>query len=247
MLAFCFLIYDTIHAEDLWARFFEGVDQNHYQVYVHYKTQAPLRHFEHCKLAACVPTAHWHVSLVQAQNRLLEAALAHPCTTHCLFVSHACVPLKTFAQVQAALAPGLSYFNRCPDAQCFPRCDPVPLPREAIKKASQWCILARAHAELLVNTDEYLPWFDRPGIPPDEHAYITYLHWRGKAAELVETPNSAEGATTFNNWPDMDYRYVSTHGLKHYSWISPEELAHLRASPCLFGRKFLPECIPCLE
>ena len=246
MLAFCFLIYDSIHAEDLWARFFDGVDQNLYQVYVHYKTDVPLRHFEACKLARCVATTPWSLSLVLAQNRLLEAALENPATTHCLFVSQACVPLKSFAQVRAALAPGLSYFNRSPDAQCFPRCDAVPLPREAVKKASQWCILARDHAALLVNNAEYLPWFDRHGIPPDEHAYITYLHWRGLAAELVETPNLAEGATTFTNWSDMNYRYVTPEGLKHYGWISPEELAHLRASPCLMGRKFLPECVPCL-
>jgi len=245
MLAFCFLIYDSIYAEDLWARFFEGVDPSLYRVYVHYKYNTPLRHFEHCKLANCVETHPWSLSLVLAQNRLLDAAVTHPSTTHCIFLSQACVPLKTFAQVQAVLAPGLSYFNRCPDVQCFPRCDQVPLPRDAIKKASQWCVLARDHASLLVNNDEYLPWFDYPGIPPDEHAYITYLHWRGLTAELVETPNLAAGATTFTNWADMDYPYVTPTGLKHYTWISPEEIAYLRASASLFGRKFLPECLPC--
>jgi len=245
MLAFCFLIHDVIYAEDVWAKFFEGVDQKEYQVFVHYKTNVPLRHFEACKLTNCVATQPWSVSLVHAQNRLLAAALEHPCTTHCIFLSQACVPLKTFAQVRAALDAGLSYFNRCPDAQCFPRCDAVALPREVIKKASQWCILAREHAALLVNNDEYLPWFDLPGIPPDEHAYITYLHLNGKGAELVETPNLAAGATTFTNWAGMDYPYVTPAGLKHYTWISPEELAYLRLSASLFGRKFLPECMPC--
>jgi hypothetical protein len=244
-IAFCFLIYNTIHGEDLWADFFKN--ETAYSVHVHYKWNVPLRHFEACKLQKCVDARTWSATLVQAQNRLLEAALEDPEISHCVFLSQACVPLKTFREVAAALEAGKSYFNRSPDEQCFPRCEGVPLPRESVKKSSQWCILAREHAALMLAGEaEYLQWFDRPGIPPDEHCYITYLHWLGRESELVETANLAEGATTFTNWAGMDYPFVTPDGLKHYSTISLEELAYLRASPCLFGRKFLPECIPIL-
>jgi len=243
-VALCFLIYDTIHGEDLWQQF---VDDAVCSVHVHYKWDVPLRHFNHRKLAACVDARTWHVSLVHAQNRLLAAALQDPDVTHCIFLSQACVPLKPLTHVLGALQPDVSYFNRSPDDQCFPRCNGVPLPREAIKKASQWCILCRAHAELLLDgAAEYLPWFDRPGIPPDEHCYLTYLYWKGRQAEVIETPNAAAGATTFTNWAGMDYPFVTPVGLKTYDYISPEELAYLRASPCLFGRKFSPACIPLL-
>jgi hypothetical protein len=51
-----------------------------------------------------------------------------------------------------------------------------------------------------------------------------------------------EVATTFANWEDMNYKYVSERELKNYQNISEEELEHLLRSDSLFGRKFKPSC-----
>ena len=36
-IAFCFLIYDIINHEELWNIFFQNVDTNKYNIYIHYK------------------------------------------------------------------------------------------------------------------------------------------------------------------------------------------------------------------
>ena len=40
----------------------------------------------------------------------------------------------------------------------------------------------------------------------------------------------------------MDYPYQNHYGLKNYNAITIEEIDYLLKQPCLFGRKFNPEC-----
>jgi hypothetical protein len=120
-----------------------------------------------------------------------------------------------------------------------------------IQKASQWCILHREHAKIVVSgAPTYMEWFHGPGVVADEHAYIIWLFARGRQAELRMTPNLSAGATTFTYWPDMrEYPFpdVRLRRLKEYDSISEEELSYLvKKAPCLFGRKFRRECLPYL-
>jgi hypothetical protein len=243
-IAFCFLIYDQINLEELWNIFFKGVDPALYSVHVHYKTPKPLKYFEAAKLRHCIETKWGDLSLVRAQNLLIAEALKDPATTHCVLLSNSCIPLKSFEHVAATLRPDSSYFNISDPRQCFPRCLFVAMhvDHRFIQKASQWCILNRKHAALLTEQLDYLTWFAACNAP-DEHCYITKLFAERLKNELVLTPNLAEGATTFTNWPDTGYRYAATGTLKTYDAISQEELAHLLASPCLFGRKFQREAV----
>ena len=74
-LAFLFLIYDSIHNEQLWYRFFEKVDPSKYSIYIHYKSNIPLKYFEKYKLTNCIPTEYCKPSIVQAKNLLIKEAL----------------------------------------------------------------------------------------------------------------------------------------------------------------------------
>jgi hypothetical protein len=253
-LAFCFLIYDTINHAGVWRAFFDGVDEARYSVYVHCKVDARLDpFFERRKLPldVRVATAWGDVSIVRAQNALLRAALDDAANTSFLFLSDACIPLKRFDHVYAAVGAA-SHFNVCPQAQCFPRCDAALalLPREHVQKAHQWCILNAAHARLVADPAverEYLAWFEGVSAP-DEHCYITLLTHRGLRHELVETPNLADGATTFTNW-GAPYKFAgSAHAgrLMSYRSVAPDELAYLVQSASLFGREFAAECAPSL-
>jgi len=243
-IAFCFLIYDQINLEEIWSRFFKGVDPARYSVHVHYKTQKPLKYFEAAKLPVCIDTKWGDLSLVRAQNLLLAAALKDPATTHCILLSNSCIPFKSFEQVAAHLDPARSYFNIGDPERCFPRCLFVTqfVERRFIQKASQWCILNRRHATLVTESTDYLTWFAACNAP-DEHCYITKLFAERLRDELVLTKNAAEDATTFTNWADMNYKFRSAAGLKTYETISQEELVHLLQSPCLFGRKFQREAV----
>lgn len=239
-IAFLFLIYDVIIHEEIWNVFFKSVDPNKYNIYIHYKSNTPLQYFEKYKLDFCVETEWADISIVYAQNMLLQAARKDPENQHFIFLSGSCIPLKNFDELYHSLNTNYSYFNMSPQSHCFPRCNPTLqfIDKKYIQKASQWCILSRKHMELMIGQTDYTTWFDYPCTVPDEHCYITNIFQHHLENELITTPNIAKDATTFTNWEGMDYKYPSDTGLKNYDDISDEELLYLLKSKSFFGRKF---------
>lgn len=244
-IAFCFLIYDVINCEELWDIFFKNVDTNKYNIYIHYKYMVSLKYFEKYKLNNCIDTKYADISLVNAQNILLQEALKDIDNQHFIFLSNSCVPLKCFNYIYDNLNENYSYFNITPQSHCFPRCNSALsfIDKKYIQKAAQWCILNRKHSELMINNKNYITWFNFNGTIPDEHCYITNIFINNLENEIITTLNIAAGATTFINWEGMDYKYVSTKNLKEYSEITEEELLYLLNSNSLFGRKFNRKCI----
>jgi hypothetical protein len=247
-LAFCFLINDIINHEELWHIFFKNVDTNKYNIYIHYKSNEPLTYFEKYKVTSTIATSWGDISLVKAQNILLQSAISCADNTHFIFLSNSCIPLKPFDYVYQHLQDAYSYFNICDQSQCFPRCNSLLdlIHKECIQKASQWCILNRKHTELLLTNTAYIEWF-AGCFAPDEHCYITTLFYHHLQGELITTPNLASGATTFTNWGGMDYKYPSHGHLKTYADISTEELNYLLGGKSLFGRKFDTVCFSSLN
>lgn len=243
-IAFCFLIYDIINHEDLWNIFFNNVNKNKYNIYIHYKTDKKLKYFEEFKLNSCIKTKYADISLVMAQNILLEEALKDINNKHFIFISNSCIPFKSFDYVYDFLKEDYSYFNITQQYECFPRCNETLkfIDKKYIQKAGQWCILNRKHSELITNNKEYIKWFNYSSTVPDEHCYITYLYFRSLENEIISTPNLANDATTFTNWKGMKYKYPSKNGLKNYISITNEEINYLLNSKCLFGRKFTIKC-----
>ena len=86
-IAFCFLIYDIINHEEIWNIFFKNIDINKYNIYIHYKTNVPLKYFEKYKLNNCIDTKWGDISLVQAQNILYTEALKDTDNQHFINVS----------------------------------------------------------------------------------------------------------------------------------------------------------------
>ena len=247
-IAFCFLIYDIINNEELWNIFFKNVDTSKYNIYIHYKINKQLKYLEKYKLNNCIETKYSDITIVKAQNILLQEALKDIDNEHFIFISNSCIPLKCFNCIYDNLNEKYSYFNIMPKSQCFPRCNKTMefIDEKYIQKSSQWCILNRKHAELMITKTGYLTWFDYSDTVPDEHCYITNIFYYNLENEIIATPNVANGATTFTNWKGMDYKYPSNHGLKNYNSITQEELYHLMYSKCFFGRKFNRDCITSL-
>ena len=110
---------------------------------------------------------------MKAQNLLLKEAFND--NKHFIFISNSCIPLKNFDYNQ--LNENYSYFNICPQSQCFPRCNGALkyIDTNIIQKSHQWCILNKKHAELMLSTTEYMKWFVNC---PDEHCYITNIYHR---------------------------------------------------------------------
>ena len=243
-LAFCFLIIDIINLEELWNIFFKNVNKNKYNIYIHFKADKKLKYFEKYKLNNCVHTQYADISLVKAQNLLLDEALADPETTHCIFISNSCIPLKNFTHIYNSLNRDYSYFNMNPNIECFPRFNSVLnfVKKKYIRKSHQWCILNRKHASLMLGEKSYLKWF-RHCYAPDESAYITNIFNNRLEREIITTYNSTTSATTFVNWDERIFvdrggNLGGRWGPKYYDSITIEELTTLLNSRSLFGRKF---------
>jgi hypothetical protein len=260
-IAFLFLIYDMINHENIWHRYFRGIRKSQYNIYIHYKTDVRLEFFDKYKIhkSKIIDTKYADISIVKAQNILIKEALKDAKNTHFIFLSGSCIPLKSFDYLYDYLEPKYSYFHVADPDDCFPDCEVALqyIPKRHIKKASQWCILNRKHGELLSDvadasaSNTYLRWFEDT-YAPDELCYISYLSYvynQSLDDEIIATSYDSppEVATTFANWEDMNYTFVSERELKNYKSISEEELEHLLRSKSLFGRKFKPSCYPSLN
>ena len=230
-IAFCFLIYDSINHEKLWYDFFNTMDSNKYSIYIHYKENKPLEYLEKYKLDNCIPTKYGDVSLVNAHNLLFKKALEDPLNYKFINVSQACIPLKKSSYIYNYLTKdNMGHFNLS----------------NKVNKSSEWFILNRKLAELVTSIDINIINNTYSNVfAPEELFFITTINNNKLDNEIITTPNLSNGATTFTNWGDMDYKYSSigeSPQPKNYKTISNEEADYLLNSPCLFGRKFNKEC-----
>lgn len=177
-------------------------------------------------------------SLVLAQNILLKEALQNENNTHFIILSNSCVPFKKFNYIYDNLDKDFSYFHLFSDMSRNEAMDRIDyyyykIDNKYFQKASQWSILNKKHANILVNAEnEYIDWIE---TIPDESSYITYLFYMNLQNELKLVKNSKYEATTFTNWFDELK-------LKNYDYISDDELYSIYNSKCFFGRKFTKDC-----
>ncbi len=250
-IAFCFLIYDVINHEELWNLFFKNVDINKYNIYIHYKTNKKLNYFEKYKLKNCIETKYEDQTIPLAYNVLFREAYKDENNYKFIIVSGSCIPFKSFNYIyDQIMSHNRGYFNVCPIEQCFPNCNLLlyHIPREIIGKSHNWFILNRKLVnELTFDKDELINNLYSNVYAPAEYYYYTFIKLLKLEDEIITIHNSSNDATTFTNWCDMDYKYISTYGLKNYDYISEEELLYLLNSKCLFGRKFTIKCTESLD
>ncbi|EEC78599.1 hypothetical protein OsI_18623 [Oryza sativa Indica Group] len=152
-------------------------------------------------------------SMIEAERVLLAHALKDPLNERFVFVSDSCVPLYNFNYTyDYIMSSSTSFVDSFADTKAGrynPRMDPI-IPVENWRKGSQWAVLTRKHAEVVVEDEEVLPEFqkhcrrrplpefwrdwDRP-IPaeawkahnciPDEHYVQTLLAQHGLEEELT--------------------------------------------------------------
>ena len=233
-IAFCFLIYNEINHEELWNIFFKNIDKNKYNIYIHYKSNKPLKYFENYKINNCIETKYEDQTIPLAYNILFRRAYNEDIENYkFIIVSGSCIPLKCFNFIYSELTKdNYGYFNVCPNVHY-------------LSKSSNWFILNRILVEQLCFDKDNILNIDYKSVyAPAEYFYYTYIKLLQLESEIITTANSSNDATTFTNWGDMDYKYVNSHnGLKNYNFISDEELTYLLNSKCFFGRKFNKECV----
>ena len=261
-IAFCFLIYDEINHKDLWEKFFEGVDHNKYNIYIHYKSNRSLGNFNKYKLSRCLDTKWADKSLVKASNLLFTTAFKKDSNNYkFVLLSNSCIPLKSFDYVYDFLTKDNNgYLNSFELEKCGYYCkskfnQAYP---HYLAKCSQWVILNRLLVERIASVDDEIidQWFSDIWAP-DEMFYYSFIKLNKLENQVVVSKFKADGATTFIYWNGMNYKYkdpkheasnkVKTSVLKNYSVLDKEELDYLVDSKSLFGRKFNKDCIVVLD
>lgn len=246
-IAFCFLIYDEINHEDIWNIFFNNIDKNKYNIYIHYKYNKPLKYFEQYKLKNCIDTNYDDITIPQAYNLLFKEAFEKDEENYkfCI-ISNSCIPLKSFNHIYNKLvADDKAYFNICDSSQCYPNCNPLLnfYDKKYISKSHNWFILNRTIVQkICIECNDELTKCYKDIYAPAEYFFYTKVKMLDLENHLITTNNVSCEATTFTNWAGNDYINPCQFGLANYSFISKYELEYLVNSPCLFGRKFTKNC-----
>lgn len=245
-IAFCFLIYDEINNEDLWNIFFNNIDHNLYNIYIHYKTDTPLKYFEKYKLKNCIETKYDDYTICLAYNILFNEAYKDKDNYKFVILSNSCIPFKSFNHIYNKLTnDDYGYFNISSSSQCFPNCNSLieHIDKDLISKSHNWFILNRILVEnLTFDKEDYLKTVYKNVYAPAEYFYYTNIRILKLENQIITTDNISNNATTFTNWEGNDYINPSRFGLMNYNYISINELVYLLNSKCLFGRKFTKNC-----
>lgn len=104
-IAFCFLTYDLIIRNDIWNKFFEGIDYNKYSVFIHAKNIINYNQFYYTFQYQYVKNPVYtksksDISIVKATLQLLkEAYISDQSITHFIFLSQSCIPLYNFKTI----------------------------------------------------------------------------------------------------------------------------------------------------
>ncbi|KAL6897902.1 hypothetical protein ACP4OV_006861 [Aristida adscensionis] len=219
-VAFLFIARNRLPLDLVWDAFFRGDKEGRFSIYVHSRpgfvlTRATTRSrfFYNRQVNNSVQVDWGEATMIVAERVLLSHALKDPLNERFVFLSDSCVPLYnfnyTYDYIMSASTSFVDSFADTKAGRYNPRMDPI-IPVENWRKGSQWAVLIKKHAEVVVYDEVVLPEFqkhcrrrplpefwrdwDRP-IPaeawkahnciPDEHYVQTLLAQSGLEEELT--------------------------------------------------------------
>ncbi|PNY10048.1 bc10 protein [Trifolium pratense] len=136
--------------------------------------------------------------MIEAERILLRHALGDPLNDRFVFLSDSCIPLYNFSYtydyIMSTPTSFVDSFADTKDGRYNPKMDPV-IPVYNWRKGSQWAVLIRKHAEVVVEDETVFPMFQKYCKPadtskvhnciPDEHYVQTLLAQKGLEKELT--------------------------------------------------------------
>ncbi|XP_073281243.1 glycosyltransferase BC10-like isoform X1 [Primulina huaijiensis] len=218
-IACLFIARNRIPLDMVWDAFFRGDGENRFSIYVHSRpgfllnkatTRSP--YFLYRQINDSIQVDWGEASMIQAERILLQNALMHPLNERFIFLSDSCIPLYNFSYVyDYIMSTSTSFvdssFADTKEGRYNPKMDPV-IPVDNWRKGSQWVILTRKHAEIVVQDDSVFPMFQwhckKRSLPefwrelslpadaskehnciPDEHYVQTLLAQKGLEGEIT--------------------------------------------------------------
>ncbi|KAJ9159713.1 hypothetical protein P3X46_025192 [Hevea brasiliensis] len=267
-IAFLFLTNSDLTFAPLWERFFHG-NTHLFNIYVHAdpfaQVSIPDSVIFKTQFIPSKRTERGSSSLISAERRLLaRAILDDPLNFYFALVSQHCIPLHSFKYMYGSLFGTTSNFRAAFAAQSRHKSfieilseDPnlqdrynargenamLPeVPFEKFKVGSQFFVLAKRHAVLLLKDKKLwrkfkLPCLNLDSCYPEEHYFPTLLSMADPRGCSHYTLTNVNWTGSFDGHP---YLYQGEE-------ISPELVYRLRQSNSsysyFFARKFSPECL----
>ena len=237
-LALCFLIVEKIECESLWAEWLKG-NEDKVLIFIHskYKFKPTTDFFRtQSHIVETVPTSWGGYGLVEATLKLFENALEFTEEDmRLILISDTTVPIKKFQYIYNFLwNDKRSFIFECNKEQRFPRYLNVAksLRHNCVVKHSQWIILNRRHAQILLNASSTIERIYSKIWIPDESWALTFLNYLNESENVC-----IDLMTTYVNWTEENTLSPYT-----FSQIPMELFKKILVEPSyLFARKFVSD------
>ncbi|RVX08863.1 hypothetical protein CK203_011036 [Vitis vinifera] len=180
-------------------------------------------------------------SMIQAERILLRSALLDPLNERFVFLSDSCIPLYNFSYIyDYIMSTSTSFvdssFADTKEGRYNPKMDPV-IPVHNWRKGSQWVVLTRKHAQIVVEDDTVFPMFQqhckRKSLPEfwRDHPLIVLSQLVAQIVLRIDCPTfePADASKEHNCIPDEHYvqtllaqegfeEEITRRSLTHSSW-----------------------------
>ncbi|KAJ8465236.1 hypothetical protein OPV22_027788 [Ensete ventricosum] len=217
-IAFLFVARNRLPLDFVWDAFFQGEKEGKFSIFVHSRPGFLLNevttrsaYFSGRQVNNSIQVEWGEASMIEAERILLRNALKDSSNNRFLFLSDSCIPLYNFSYTyHYIMSTSTSFIDSFADTRqgrYNPKMNPV-IPVYNWRKGSQWVVLTRKHAEVMVNDDTVFPeferhcrrrslpefWRDHP-LPtdgskehnciPDEHYVQTLIAHKGLEGEIT--------------------------------------------------------------
>ncbi|XP_027358590.1 glycosyltransferase BC10 isoform X2 [Abrus precatorius] len=203
-IAFLFIARNRLPLEMVWDAFFRGGD-NKFSIFVHprpgfllNKATTRSSYFLNRQVNDSIQVEWGEASMIEAERILLRHALSDPLNDRFVFLSDSCIPLYNFSYtydyIMSTSTSFVDSFADTKEGRYNPKMDPV-IPVYNWRKGSQWAVLTRKHAKVLVEDETVFPMFQLYCKPadtsrvhnciPDEHYVQTLLAQKGLEEEIT--------------------------------------------------------------
>ncbi|GMH16654.1 hypothetical protein Nepgr_018495 [Nepenthes gracilis] len=217
-IAFLFIARNRLPLDFVWDAFFRAEKENKFSIFVHSRpgflfnkatTKSP--YFLDRQVNNSVQVDWGEASMIQAERILLESAIVDPYNERFVFLSDSCIPLYNFSYIydyiMSTATSFVDSFADTKEGRYNPMMHPI-IPIHNWRKGSQWVVLTRKHANVVVKDDSVFPvfqlhckrrslpefWRDQPfptdpskehNCIPDEHYVPTLLAQKGLEGEIT--------------------------------------------------------------
>ncbi|KAJ3694287.1 hypothetical protein LUZ60_009767 [Juncus effusus] len=216
-IAFLFIARNRLPLDVVWDAFFQEEKERRFSILVHSRpgfvlnkitTRSPF--FLNRQVNNSIQVDWGEASMLEAERILLKNALLDPFNDRFVFLSDSCVPLYnfnyTYEYIMSTTHSFVDSFADTKEGRYNPKMNPV-IPAQNWRKGSQWVVLIRKHAEVVVRDETVLPqfqnhcrrkslpefWRDQPfpvhpekehNCIPDEHYVQTLIAHLGLEGEI---------------------------------------------------------------